>query len=462
MKKTIISILVLVIFCAFSGIVLSETSSGKVITISLVNQDPDPAVAGDVVEIRLGVENKGGTAAENTILEFIPQYPFSAVAGEDTIKKAGTIKAQQYGADMKIIKLKLRVDRDASAGEYELKIKEYEEGKGDIVSVVRSINIEVQSKESAEVIYIDKTLLIPGKEETLKFTINNVGSAPLRDLTFNWVNADKIILPVGSDNTKYIRYIDIGESVDLQYKVIADTNVEAGLYELSIQLTYDDPLSGEEKEINTIAGIYVGGGTDFDIAFSESSSGQTSFTIANVGSNPASSVSVMIPNQQGWRVSGTNSMIIGNLNTGDYTVASFGLQSSQIASAFNQTIKDRGTIPRNISRNMQNSLKVQIAYTDTMGKREVVEKEIAMSPQNMMSTTANTDAATIPAGRGQFGRATQQQSFFSKFKWYFVILVILVAFGVSYRKYTKQKLIDPDITLKEFFKIKNILRKKKK
>ncbi len=88
---------------------------------------------------------------------------------------------------MEIIKFKLKVDKDVTAGQYELKIKEYEEGKAE-VSATHTLNIEVQSRESAEVIYIDKTVLVPGKEDSLTFTINNVGSAPLRDLTFSWIN----------------------------------------------------------------------------------------------------------------------------------------------------------------------------------------------------------------------------------------------------------------------------------
>jgi len=87
-------------------------------------------------------------------------------------------------------------------------------------------------------------------------------------------------------------------------------------------LTYKDNINGTEKKISTIAGMYVGGGTDFDVAFSDNANSQMSFTIANIGSNPANSVSVVIPQQRSWSVSGSNSVIIGNLNKGDYTVAS--------------------------------------------------------------------------------------------------------------------------------------------
>jgi len=464
MKKTIVMyVLVLVLIGMFSGFA-QAASDTKLIIVSLVNQDPDPAIAGDTVEVRIGVENRGGVPAEDLVLEFVPQYPFIAVTGENNVKKVGTLSAYQYDADMKIIKFKVRVDRDATAGQYEMKIKEYEEGNT-AVSSTRSINIEVKSKESAEIIHIDKTTLIPGKETSLKFTINNVGSASLRDLTFSWVNEDNIVLPVGSDNTKYVKYIDVGDSAELDYQVIADSNAEAGLYKLDLTLVYDDPASDTEKEINTIAGVYIGGGTDFDIAFSETSSGQTSFTIANIGSNPASSVSVIVPQQEGWTVSGSNSMIIGNLNTGDYTVASFELQSSQ--SGMDATGQQKNMTQEELMAQRtqtQGYLKIQIAYTDTMGERKLVEKEVSMNSQNLVGTTTDSEATTTQATMTNFrGRGmVQQKSFFSMYKWYIMVLAVLVVFGSAFWKYRKEKLLDPTFKFKDVFKIKTIFKKKNK
>lgn len=459
-RKIIVSVLLFVLVGLILNVSHAAISDSTAITISLVNQDPDPAIAGDIVEIRVGIENRGGVPAENIVLEIVPEYPFTMVPGENAIQKIGTIKAYQTEADMKIVKFKVRVDRDATAGQYQLKYKEYEEGKEDI-SGTGSVSIEVKSRESAEVIYIDKTILVPGKEDSLTFTINNVGSAPLRDLTFSWINEDKIILPVGSDNTKYIKYIDVGDSAELEYRVIADTNAEAGLYELDLQLTYDDPISGGEKQINTIAGLYVGGGTDFDVAFSESSSGQTSFTIANIGSNPAFSVSVVIPQQQGWGVSGSNSMIIGNLNAGDYTVASFGLQSTQIRqSTANQTRSQEDTTKQGLlaqrGNTQQNILKVQIAYTNTMGKRELIDKEVNVNLQALMaSSTADSQATNQQTTIASF-RGRRQQGFFSKYKWHITVIVILAVFGVAYWKYRKEKRLNPNFRIKDLFKIKTI------
>ena len=147
------------------------------------------------------------------------------------------------------------MDREATAGSYEFKVKYYEEGSSS--SITKSLSLDVESKESAEIIYIDQVELIPGKITPLTFTIHNVGSAPLRELTFHWENEDDIILPVGTDNTKYVKYIDIGESVELKFDVIASASADPDLYKLDLTLTYDNTATGSKTDIHTKSGIYV-------------------------------------------------------------------------------------------------------------------------------------------------------------------------------------------------------------
>ena len=45
----------------------------------------------------------------------------------------------------------------------------------------------------------------------------------------------------------------------------------------------------------------------------------------------AYSVKVSIPDQEGYKVSGSSSTIVGNLEKGDYTIASFNVASTQVA-----------------------------------------------------------------------------------------------------------------------------------
>jgi hypothetical protein len=190
-------------------------------------------------------------------------------------------------------------------------------------------------------------------------------------------------------------------------------------------LKYDDPTSDSEKEISTIAGVYVGGGTDFEIAFSESSDSETSFSVANVGSNPAYSVSVIVPEQDEWKASGSNSMIIGNLDNGDYTVASFTLQQ--------------------ISRT-SDKITLEIAYTDTMGQRKTIEKVVSVNSQP--SLTGDAAAGQFPAGMQ--GRMKQQQS--SNYTGWIIGAIVIVVLFFLYRRYKKKKQINPKTKLMDIFK----------
>ena len=449
MKRTMLPVLIILLLMAYTPAVNADLAGSTVLSISLANYDPDPAIAGGTVEVRIGIENIGGTPANNLMLEILPSYPFELVSGENAVQNIGIIQGYQTDstANIKIVKYRMQVNKDTPAGSYELKVKYYEQGSIDLTQ--KSLYLDVKSRESAEVIHIDKTMLVPGKQSSLKFTINNVGNSPLRDLTFNWENDDKVILPVGSDNTRYIRYIDIGNGTDLEYQVMADTNAQPGLYKLNLYLTYENSISNQTKKISTFAGVYVGGGTDFDVAFSDNANSQMSFSVANIGSNPANSVSVIIPEQPGWSVSGTNSVIIGNLNKGDYTVASFKLQSSMSSmTSQNRTGRRNTSIQeRSMQRNSSSdTVLMQIAYTDTLGERKVVEKEVKLGLQNV----ASGDGQMAMVGRKG---AVQQESVFSTYIWYFLGITVLVGV-IAHRKYRRSKLLEPDFKIKDLFKSK--------
>jgi len=483
MKKIILSTVLVLLMALFLPAVHAGDMANSVVTsISLINQDPDPATAGDIIELRLGIENLGGIAANNLVVELVPEYPFELVPGGKNVQKIDTMAAYQGEKNMKILKYNMRVNKDASAGAYSLKVQYYEEGLN-VIPLVKSLPVEVRSRENAEVIHIDKTNLVPGKQSSLKFSINNVGSSPLRDLSFDWENTDGIILPVGSDNTRYIKYIDIGESVDIEYQVIADSNAAAGLYKLNLHLSYSSSSDSSTTTISTIAGVYVGGETDFDVSFSESSSGQVSFSIANIGSNPANSVSIIVPEQRNWKVSGSNSMIIGNLNKGDYTVASFKLQaagSSMLARTAQSGTAQSGTIPLSngqiqvqrpvngqvsdpaLGQTSADILLLQIAYTDTMGERRLVEKEIKLSPQTLASSaaavgttsTAGTSGAQTSFNGARRTTTAQSQSLFAQYNWYIVGIVALFVVFLIYRSYKSKKLKNPHFKFVDFFKTK--------
>ena len=66
--KYIFSIMLIVMMALSTPALADDLADIGAISVSLTNQNPDPAIAGNIAEVRIGIENKGGTIAENIIL----------------------------------------------------------------------------------------------------------------------------------------------------------------------------------------------------------------------------------------------------------------------------------------------------------------------------------------------------------------------------------------------------------
>jgi LPXTG-motif cell wall-anchored protein len=254
----------------------------------------------------------------------------------------------------------------------------------------------------------------------------------LKNLVFSWTDPKGVVLPVYSDNTKHIKYLAAGQSVKVDYTVMADVNANPGLYTLNVNLSYEDSDSSA-KSIKTTAGLFVGGSTDFDVSFSESSAGDTSLSIANVGNNIAYAVKVSIPDQDGYKVSGSPSTIVGNLEKGDYTIASFNITNTRAGyensgTDPNTTNKRYAAVDNTSSSSMNsNPLKVQIEYTDAKGERITVDKDVVI--QMSASTGFGTGDRT--------GTRDNRSSGLSSNLLYILGIVIVGAGVFLYRKRKK-------------------------
>jgi hypothetical protein len=429
-KKIFLIGILLMSICIIS--VNAQSTTTGAVGISLLNQNPDPVRAGDIVELRFKIENTGGKDVNNIAIDFVPKYPFTEIAGETYSIIINTLFTTQTGNNAEIIKFKVRVDSNAVQGANEISLKEGIVGSSSYST--NTFDVEVSSQEFAQ-IEIDKSQLDPGKETNLTFTITNTGSSPLENLAFSWSEDKGSILPVYSDVTKYVKFVDVGQSIQMKYVVVADINANPGLYALNLNLQFD--TTGGSKQVTTKAGISVGGQTDFDVSFSESSAGQTSLSVANIGNNPALSVTVSIPEQQNFKVTGSTSSIVGNLDKGDYTVVSFQITNSgsgrgnisninQLSQQEIQNLRQQFA-QRNVSGN--NNLKVNIDYTDTTGARHSIEKDVQI--QFRSSTTTGTTQT------GQFrGQGNNNNNLY----WIIGIVAVLGIAAVFY--FRKRKIVN--------------------
>ena len=358
----------------------------SLLKVNMTNQNPNAARPGEPVELTLSVQNIGNKDLKDITITVTPKYPFGQVSGEPLQKSISFLNARQASNDAGIIKFKLMVDANASEGTYGFDITTTSKDSGsssDKITTTKTIQIEVRGKEYAQIVTINKSSIDLGKEEPLEFIVTNTGSSPLKNMVISWKDPKGVILPVYSDNTKYIKYLEPNQSVKVDYSVMADVNANPGLYTLDVNLNFEN-YESKNKNIQTTAGLFVGGVTDFDVSFAESSKGQTSLSIANVGNNMAYAVKVSVPEQENYKVIGSPSTIVGNLQKGDYTVASFNVTNLQAANENSKTssgaanssfaAKDNSTS----TSGYNNPLKLQIEYTDAKGERIKVDKDVAV------------------------------------------------------------------------------------
>ncbi len=150
--------------------------------------------------------------------------------------------------------------------------------------------------------------------------------------------------------------------------------------------------------------------TDFSIVIQGTSGTQASIGIVNIGRNTANSLIVGIPAQENFIASGINEQIVGNLAAGDYTIVSFNIASvTTSVNARNQNRTNSGNFNRlNPGQNITNSsnarlnsqmLNIKLDYTDGIGKRRSVIKQVQFSGSsaqgNFTRTSTRSSSGTI-------------------------------------------------------------------
>ena len=197
------------------------------------------------------------------------------------------------------------------------------------------------------------------------------------------------------------------EPVVLEYKVRVDDNAVSGENILKIRQSGSGATTIIQKFDITVEDVQ----TSFDAVVQESTSGEISIALANVGLNDANAAIVRIPEQEGISVSGTSGQMIGNLEQGDYTIVGF-------------SVLGKSSV-----------IKIQVDYTDTIGVRR---SEIVEVPFNLFG---NSDPSANVSGEfaSQRDRSNIQDSSSSwttYLVWTFVIAV-LVFIGYKYVKKKK-------------------------
>jgi hypothetical protein len=268
--------------------------------------------------------------------------------------------------------------------------------------------IQVQDTTVLDITAVTPSSIKIGEATTLLFNITNNGGVDIQNIQFTWADQNNLILPIGADNKETIPLIAAKNHTEFTITIMASSGISPGIYPLIITMEYFDQ-TGTKQTVTSTVGMQISGTTTFDLVVQTSTSGSTTFSVVNTGANVASSVIVSIPQQLNYQTSGVASTSLGNLDAGDYTLATFQIVSTSSNTTsqspfFNRT--GTGAPPeRNFSGRNQfmnqsftgvrgNALLVQISYTDVFGVRQTVQKQVAITSRSSFGSTSSSTSSS--------------------------------------------------------------------
>jgi hypothetical protein len=379
MKKILLILLILLL------VPIASASINYLVTESV------PVYPGDTTFVYVPIKNQGfGTNSYDVSVKLVPKDTASsgAVTMLNDVDLLGTI--DNWGAE-RTAKFRIYINPDTVEGDYYFDVHITSRGTDSSTPSTTMLKDRILTiKGIPTIILLNSTLEIVEpmsiNEETIWLKNQGTGTIENAVVEIGLGNEGmKSAFSILGGGTQFsIGSLKPGDEVEITFNFAVDIAARPGVYNIPVKITSQNNYSSQDY-----IGLVVAGTTDFDISYQETV-GAFSVNVANVGVNTASAVTVSLPKQENFAISGSSSAVIGILNPGDYTSAIFQI-----------TKKGAGDI-----------LEVEIQYTDTSGKRHKESKELIVDP-----TSAGTRTGSSP-NSGSINLTT----------WMIVLLVCIIMY----------------------------------
>jgi hypothetical protein len=225
MKKVI---LFLQIFALLLIINLASASECD-LSVSLVNQDPYPAIPGEYVKVVFQVEGVANPTCEGTNLELIETYPFSLDIGQSATTR---INSETFALDYEnylLAPYKLRVDKNAIDGENEIELF-FSSGEQSL-SFRELFDINIEDARSDFEVFVEN---YDYSTKILTLEILNIGKKDIEALTVEIPKQKNIIIKGNKYNI--VGSLDKNEDTTFTYEATPSNG------EINLIIYYNDEV----------------------------------------------------------------------------------------------------------------------------------------------------------------------------------------------------------------------------
>jgi hypothetical protein len=269
--------------------------------------------------------------------------------------------------------------------------------------------------------------------------VTNTGSSDVQNAVVKLKPSFPFSLDPGEPEEIVINSIKAGGFVIQKFKIRVDGGAAEGDNILTFQ--YAD-YQGETWKVKSMPVTVVESKTSFDVVLQEMNEEGVFIAIANIGKNAANAVTIRIPEQENFRTQTVSAQIVGNLASGDYTLVGFQIlpKSGTQATTTNQGVSaEERQQTRQQTLSEEKNLQIQIDYTDPLGERRTIFKEITLNPASLMSTSSELGISTT--GARSFNGNTTTATSLLKDVWFWISigLIVLMIGTKVYKKVKARK-----------------------
>jgi len=419
-SKAIIVAIVLMTVLMLAQSVSAQISTFPQISVTLINNEPDPVAPGSVVKMKFRIENEGSEPAEDVQAKLVLKYPFSFY-GEEEIKNLGTIAGSQTGSVGVREDWELLVDDEATTGDHTVEF--WYKIKGGVWTKTGEYTVTVRSREAVlaiNEIKTDRENIIPGTITRASFVLENLADNTLSDIKLNLNIYSEVttttsvtfvelpFTPMGSGNEKTLRKLEPGESKEVVFNLFTDADAESKAYKIPYTLTYSDS-SGANFTRTGILGLIVESTPDLSVniesteIYKAGAKGKVEIKLVNKGFSDIKFLNIILSENEEFKIISNPEVYIGKLDSDDYETAEYTLMVSKNAGE-------------------QITLPITVEYRDANGK--FYTREVPLSLKLFS------------------GNELKQRTNSGGFPWGIIILVIIVIAIVVYiykRRRNKKK-----------------------
>ncbi|MFT4326695.1 MAG: COG1361 S-layer family protein [Candidatus Woesearchaeota archaeon] len=330
-------LIVVMMFLLTLSSVFAIVPQSESLRLSVMNQDPDPAQPGDVITVRLRLENIGRTTAQNVQVIAYDTFPFSLKPGEDRLTSVGAMGAHQRDSAGVVIEYDLIVARDAPEGTQRIRIGFKSANSAEQIV---EIPVRVRTRDTGlEITQVAAENLVQGKPETIGLTITNPSDSTLRSVTARLILDDVPFAPHDSATSRYVSNLGSQDSALFRFRLVALPNAVSGMYRVPIEIEYFDSLN--EKVFRTeMITLSIGATPDVRMLAqaldftADQNRGTIRVEFVNRGLTDVKFLDLELLETEDYEVLSRRQVYIGSVDSDDFDTAEFTIARKSEATEF--------------------------------------------------------------------------------------------------------------------------------